>query len=291
MAESIISQTSDLFWVNKGVIVVYVAALAYLLLYWNDKEYKKMVRILVVTSLLIFLIIYNPVFGKITLKMNMTNPAYYGRVFILVPQFEVLAGAVAIFVDRVCRGRRPAQIACVATVAILLAGFGTSPKDNGIFIKASNREKLNPIAVEVADLVKADFDLQVVGGMKSTDVDPTKLTPQTDRIYRPSIILQKELSTGRDDAGGGIESGIREYYSDGLVTKGYMNDTLYQKNKYTVETYRTYLESTYKDYGYVYFVLQDAPEVAAATEAVGGVLVGTTSQGVQVWRYHVPVSK
>ena len=47
---------------------------------------------------------------------------------------------------------------------------------------------------------------------------------------------------------------------------------------------------TYKDYGYVYFVLQDAPEVAAATEAVGGVLVGTTSQGVQVWRYHVPVS-
>ena len=127
--------------------------------------------------------------------------------------------------------------------------------------------------------------------MKSTDVDPTKLTPQTDRIYRPSIILQKELSTGRDDAGGGIESGIREYYSDGLVTGGYMNDTLYQKNKYTVETYRTYLESTYKDYGYVYFVLQDAPEVAAATEAAGGVLVGTTSQGVQVWRYHVPVSK
>ena len=163
-------------------------------------------------------------------------------------------------------------------------------KDNGIFIKASNREKLNPIAVEVAALVKADFDLQVVGGMKSTDVDPTKLTPQTDRIYRPSIILQKELSTSRDDAGGGIESGIREYYSDGLVTKGYMNDTLYQKNKYTVETYRTYLESTYKDYGYVYFVLQDAPEVAAATEAVGGGLVGTTSQGVQVWRYHVPVS-
>lgn len=35
---------------------------------------------------------------------------------------------------------------------------------------------------------------------------------------------------------------------------------------------------------------RDAPELAAATEAVGGVLVGTTSQGVQVWRYHVPVS-
>ena len=291
MAESLISQTSSAFWVSKWTIVIFVAALLYLVLYWNDREYKKLVRALVSTSLITLLIIYNPFFVKVVGLMNMRSYAEYGRVFILVPQFEVLAGAVAIFVDRVCRGRRLAQIACVATVAILLAGFGTSPKDNGIYIKASNREKLNPIAVEVADLVKADFDLQVVGGMKSTDVDPTKLTPQTDRIYRPSIILQKELSTGRDDAGGGIESGIREYYSDGLVTKGYMNDTLYQKNKYTVETYRTYLESTYKDYGYVYFVLQDAPEVAAATEAVGGGLVGTTSQGVQVWRYHVPVSK
>ena len=279
MAESLISQTSSAFWVSKWTIVIFVAALLYLVLYWNDREYKKLVRALVSTSLITLLIIYNPFFVKVVGLMNMRSYAEYGRVFILVPQFEVLAGAVAIFVDRVCRGRRLAQIACVATVAILLAGFGTSPKDNGIYIKASNREKLNPIAVEVADLVKADFDLQVVGGMKSTDVDPTKLTPQTDRIYRPSIILQKELSTSRDDAGGGIESGIREYYSDGLVTKGYMNDTLYQKNKYTVETYRTYLESTYKDYGYVYFVLQDAPEVAAATEAVGGGLVGTTSQG------------
>lgn len=146
----VIHQSHDVFWNgNACFLIAYVVSLTIL---FNSKEKTNGKRLLATFSVFILLgVCYNPYASIMFNHFPQSNDGVYGRIWILLPVWIVIAFAGVELIGRIkSTAYRNISIICFA-VGVVIAG--TSPDMLTQYNQSLSPYKVNPDGVEIADKV------------------------------------------------------------------------------------------------------------------------------------------
>ena len=178
------------------------------------------------SSILLGLIIYNPIFEIVASKIFFGGALEYVRVFFLLPMYATIAYTITELVGKV-NGKRKKVIIVFLSIAVLMI-TGQTYAQSGNYKKPQNLYKIEDESVKVSDIILNDTK-DTVGVLVDTD-------GQT--VY--------DNWASRDN---GLIEGMRQYTAKIQLLDRFLSEEEYQSGSVNLEEYLLEVEDL--DYKYI----------------------------------------
>ena len=147
----VIWNSHAIFW-NGNFLFFFAFIVSLTVLLYTNKKKSNATRLFAAFALIALLTIcYNPITYKLVLGIPQTNEAVFGRIWVLVPAWMIIAYAGTELIDRNNSSLMRNSLCFCFSVGIVLAGL--SPSLLGYFIDSSSAYKVNEEGIEIADKV------------------------------------------------------------------------------------------------------------------------------------------
>lgn len=245
-------------WGNAGWLLLYAICMVLAIPY--VKKHKKICWLLFV-PIFVILIIYNPVFAKITYSRVFPSFLEYERLTWVMCVPIVIAFVLADFFGKLEKRRMQRLMAIFLCFLALISQSDNLIMKNGMF--PDNVYKISDEVKEIADVLVQDICED------GYDTDLEGVT-RSDSVYRPAVLVQSDFDAGKD--GDPMYYGIRQYTSKVTIAQ-----TIIYPDTYNAEGFSL---SNYDVMNYQYFVCTNAPMLRAQAESYGFELLYETDEYV-----------
>lgn len=221
----ILRDSHILFWSNNGYFIIYILCLGFII--WEKKDNRRAYdSLFLYSSILLGLIIYNPIFEIVAFKIFFRSALEYVRVFFLLPMYATMAYTITELVGKV-NGKRKKVIIVFLSIAVLMI-TGQTYAQSGNYKKPQNLYKIEDESVKVSDIILNDTK-DTVGVLVDTD-------GQT--VY--------DNWASRDN---GLIEGMRQYTAKIQLLDRFLSEEEYQSGSVNLEEYLLEVEDL--DYKYI----------------------------------------
>lgn len=249
-----IKNVHDSFWTSSVYFIIYIVCMLILIL--RKKQFHKGNTILVGYSLLIlFAIIYNPIFAKISLKFFFNGNEEYVRIFQILPVWYTIA---YVFSTELSRIKGLFKYVLLGILVLFLTIFGKTVYQQEWYLKADNIYKINEDALEVSNIILDDMQ-----GKQSI-----------------AMVQGKENQYIR---GGSFFYGIRQYTADLILIDDFPTKELYdtwsiQEKEEYLNNNREYLKREKRTCEYQYIIIEENQLMIRDMENCGYSVLGKSGK-------------
>lgn len=152
-------EVSQLYWGDSKIIYLYLICLIMLVFFF--KQNKKGKDIFLLYTILVYAVIYNPIFIDLSFGLFLSDVNEYVRVYYMLPHVFMMVYVLTEMVSNVEKKKRNF---CIVAVCVLFMVLGNGHIQERFFLTSENIYKISDKAIKLSEslIEDEDGDIEVV---------------------------------------------------------------------------------------------------------------------------------